>query len=230
MTLLSRRQLLHAGAALLGGWLVAGCSEGGAPSTPPTSATAAGAPPSPGAVTPTSAPPATGGAGPATTLAPTPSCVDADDTPSQTEGPFYTPRTPERANLVEPGMAGTILVVTGRVMTTRCELIPRAVLDFWQTDDAGQYDNQGFRLRGQHLSAQTGTYRLTTILPAAYAGRTRHIHVKVTAPGKPTLTTQLYFPGEARNDTDGIFNPRLVLDLSDQPDRTRLGRFDFVIA
>ena len=228
MPSLSRRQFLHAGAAVLGGWLLAGCTDD-TPSSPPTSSAApAGAPPTsaPG----TSAPPATGGAASATTLAPTPSCVDADDTPSQTEGPFYTPRTPERANLVEPGMAGTILIVTGRVMTTRCEPLARAVLDFWQADDAGQYDNTGFRLRGHHFSDQTGTYRLTTIVPAAYTGRTRHIHVKVTAPGKPTLTTQLYFPGEARNDTDGIFNPRLVLDLSDQPDRTRLGRFDFVIA
>ena len=29
-------------------------------------------------------------------------------------------------------------------------------------------------------------------------GRPRHIHVKAQHPGGPVLTTQLYFPGEAR--------------------------------
>src|SRR5688572_27105819 len=48
-------------------------------------------------------------------LAPTPVCGDEDDlvaTLPQTAGPFYTPDTPERRSLLEPGMPGTRLVVT----------------------------------------------------------------------------------------------------------------------
>src|SRR5918995_7298423 len=43
-------------------------------------------------------------------LAPTPECGDEDDltaTVPQTAGPFYTPDTPERRSLLEPGKPGT---------------------------------------------------------------------------------------------------------------------------
>jgi hypothetical protein len=51
-------------------------------------------------------------------LAPTPECGDDEDltaTLPQTAGPFYTPNTPERRSLLEPGMPGTRLVVSGYV-------------------------------------------------------------------------------------------------------------------
>src|SRR5262249_27516298 len=46
-------------------------------------------------------------------LPPTPACGDDDHdaTPAQTEGPYYTSNTPERASLLEPGVTGTKLVV-----------------------------------------------------------------------------------------------------------------------
>ena len=55
-----------------------------------------------------------------------------------------------------------------------------------------------------------GHYKLETILPAVYPGRTRHIHVKVRAKeGGRILTTQTYFPGEAGNARDGLYRPEL---------------------
>ena len=63
---------------------------------------------------------------------------------------------------------------------------------------------------------------------AAYAGRTRHYHVKVQKPGGRILTTQLYFPDEPLNSRDSLFDRRLVLRLGDSDDG-RLGRFDFVV-
>ena len=54
-------------------------------------------------------------------LAPTPACGDDDDlasTPPQTAGPFYTPDTPERRSLLEPGITGTRLVVTAPVLNS----------------------------------------------------------------------------------------------------------------
>src|SRR4029453_602335 len=48
------------------------------------------------------------------TLAPTPACDDGDDpTLAQTEGPYFTPNSPQRASLVEAGMGGQRLVVAG---------------------------------------------------------------------------------------------------------------------
>lgn len=147
-------------------------------------------------------------------LAPTPACGDDDDddpTPAQAEGPFFTPRSPRRTSLIESGVAGTRLVVTGVVFTRSCRPVPNALLDFWQADADGEYDNRGYRLRGHQFTDEQGIYRLETIVPGLYSGRTRHIHVKVQAPERRILTTQLYFPEESRNARDRIFRPDLLM-------------------
>ena len=162
---------------------------------------------------------------------PTLACTDGDDddpTASQTEGPYFKRSSPERASLIGPEIAGTPLVVTGTVMTRSCRPVAGALLDFWQANDAGAYDNAGFRLRGHQFADAQGIYRLETVVPGLYPGRTRHIHVKVQAPNRPVLTTQLYFPGESRNRTDGIFHASLLMQMSDVSGG-RQGRFNFVL-
>jgi protocatechuate 3,4-dioxygenase beta subunit len=148
-------------------------------------------------------------------LAATPACVGpADPTPPQTAGPFYTPDSPERDSLVQPDMAGTLLLLSGLVLGTDCRPVPRAVLEFWQADSAGRYDNEGYRLRGHLRADDRGHWRLQTILPGIYPGRTRHIHVRVHRDRRPPLTTQLYFPGEVRNQADGLFSPALLVAVA----------------
>lgn len=148
-------------------------------------------------------------------MPPPPTCATARVTPSKTAGPYYKPGSPERASLLEPGMPGTRIIVAGYVVSTQCRPIAGAWLDFWQADDRGQYDNAGYRLRGHQFTDAAGAFSLETILPGLYPGRARHIHVKVRAPNGPTLTTQLFFPGEPRNQSDGIFNPGLVVTTQD---------------
>jgi protocatechuate 3,4-dioxygenase beta subunit len=163
-------------------------------------------------------------------LPPTPACGDpAEVTLSQTEGPFYTPSSPERTSFLEPGLTGTRLLVSGHVLTTGCAPVPGALLDFWHADDGGQYDNVGYRFRGHFFADDQGRFELETIVPGLYPGRTRHFHVKVQAPNQPVLTTQLYFPDEPDNARDGIFNSALLMDVSDSPDG-KLGSFNFVLA
>jgi protocatechuate 3,4-dioxygenase beta subunit len=160
---------------------------------------------------------------------PTPACEDGDDpTPPSVEGPFYTPRSPERASLLEPGTSGTRIVLTGRVLSRRCRPIPRALLDFWHADDRGDYDNVGFRLRGHQYADREGRYRLETIVPGEYGFRTRHYHVKVQAPGGRILTTQLYFPGEPHNRRDFLFRPELLMSVQNA-EGARRATFDFVL-
>jgi protocatechuate 3,4-dioxygenase beta subunit len=159
----------------------------------------------------------------------TPACGDDDDpTPAQMEGPFYTPNSPERTSLLEAGMSGTRLVLTGYVLTRDCQPVAGAQLDFWQCDDRGVYDNDGYRLRGHQFADGDGRYQLETIVPAVYAGRTRHIHVKVQAPNQRVLTTQLYFPNEPANARDGIFRRELVMATQDTADG-KDGTFNFVL-
>lgn len=166
-----------------------------------------------------------------TLLSPTPACDDGDEddpTLSQTEGPYFTPNSPERRSLIETGVVGTPLVVTGSVLTRSCRPIAGALLDFWQADGNGEYDNAGYRLRGHQFTASDGTFRLETVVPGLYPGRTRHIHVKAQAPSQSILTTQLYFPGESRNVSDGIFHESLLMELSGT-ESARQARFNFVL-
>jgi protocatechuate 3,4-dioxygenase beta subunit len=121
----------------------------------------------------------------------TPRCGDDDGGP-RGPGPVLPPNSPLRRSLIEPGTAGTRIVVSGAGFTRACKPVPGALLDFWHADDAGEYDNEGFKLRGHQFTDASGRYRLETIVPGLYPGRTRHFHVRVQAPHGRVLTTQLF--------------------------------------
>jgi protocatechuate 3,4-dioxygenase beta subunit len=114
-------------------------------------------------------------------------------------------------------------------LTTDCKPVKGALLDFWQADANGQYDNQGYKMRGHQYTDENGQFRLETVIPGLYPGRTRHIHVKAQAPNQSILTTQLYFPGEARNQSDSLFNQSLQMQMQDSTGGTKQGAFNFVL-
>jgi protocatechuate 3,4-dioxygenase beta subunit len=164
-------------------------------------------------------------------LTATPEIADADEpTPALTEGPYFKPRSRLRRSIVPAGAPGTRLTLSGRVLTTAGRPIPRALLDFWQADGRGAYDNAGFRFRGHQFTDALGRYTLRTVVPGLYPGRTRHIHVKAQAPRKRVLTTQLFFPGVPQNRTDAIFLADLLVARWRVVDGRRVARFDFVLA
>ena len=225
----TRRRFLALLPPLFGGLITLACdndAEPAAASQPATTTT--------GSSAPSSAPnPQTGSTPDATSAqaAPTPACGDNDDDPTiaQTEGPYFKASSPQRTSLIEGSVAGTRLLVEGVVTNTSCRPVAGALLDFWQADNRGEYDNSGFRFRGHQFTDEQGRYRLETVLPGLYPGRTRHIHVKVQAPNRPVLTTQLYFPNEPGNQRDGIFNSKLVLEDYKDASGGKTGRFDFVV-
>jgi protocatechuate 3,4-dioxygenase beta subunit len=162
-------------------------------------------------------------------LVPTPACGDHDEpTIRQTEGPFFKPRSPERSDLRTPGLKGQPFELKGLVLTRSCRPVERILVDLWHADDAGDYDNTGFRLRGHQFTDAQGRYRFLTIMPGVYTGRTRHFHVKVQPPGGRVLTTQLYFPDEPKNRSDGLFRRELTMKVAKLGDGLA-GRFDFVL-
>jgi hypothetical protein len=153
-------------------------------------------------------------------LLPAPAC-DGRLTPSQMEGPYYTPNTPERNSLLEVGMAGEKLVLIGYVLDQNCSPIPGAWLDFWQAGANGEYDNAGYTLRGHQFTDEQGRYYLETVMPGLYSSRPiRHIHVKVQPPNGQILTSQLYFPDQPIEN--------LTVQLLPQ-DGYQLGLFNFVV-
>ena len=164
------------------------------------------------------------------TLPLTPTCGEKPErTPLQTAGPFFTPDSPRRNSLVEPGSKAERFTLAGLVLSPQCKPVANALLDFWHCDEAGEYDNRGFRYRGHVFADTQGRYSLETIVPGEYPGRTRHIHVKVQAPGGRVLTTQLYFPDEPHNRSDGIYRRELTMQVARKGEQ-RDAKFNFVVA
>ena len=212
---ISRRNLILGGFAAAGlPVALAACGRGGDQASSPTT-------------TGSSSSPTTSGGG-AAALTPTPACGD-DPTPAQTEGPYFTSGSPDKANLAADVGKGTKLALTGTVLTTACQPVKGAKLDFWQADDDGEYDNQGFRLRGHVFTDDQGRYQITTVMPGIYPGRTRHIHVKAQAPGGRPLTTQLYFPGEAGNARDSIYRKECEVVMTNGDGGSKQASFTFVL-
>jgi protocatechuate 3,4-dioxygenase beta subunit len=150
---------------------------------------------------------------------PIPSCNGL--TQSQTEGPYYKADTPERNSLFEEGMQGTRLILVGYILDQNCQPLPNAWLDFWQADANGEYDDEGYRLRGHQFTDGQGRYYLETILPGLYSSRPiEHIHVKVRAERGQEITSQLYFP---QQPVEG-----LTVTLEDKG-AYQIGYFNFVV-
>ncbi len=92
-------------------------------------------------------------------------------------------------------------------------------------------------LRGAQVTDADGIVEFETIYPGWYPGRTVHIHAKVHVDSATLLTTQLYFDDAISasvyagdpaykddadrgvlNESDGIFDEALLLDLSEEGD------------
>jgi protocatechuate 3,4-dioxygenase beta subunit len=153
---------------------------------------------------------------------------DLELTPQETIGPAFEPNSPLKKNFREPGVTGVLVTLAGFVLDRKGKPIKGAILDFWHADADGQYDLRGFRCRGHQFSEANGRYELQTILPGVYPGRTRHYHVRLQAVPGPVLTTQLYFPGEPRNNSDSLFRRDLLLNVRDA-DQGRIANFNFVL-
>jgi protocatechuate 3,4-dioxygenase beta subunit len=149
-------------------------------------------------------------------------------TPEETAGPFFKPNSPAKKNFRDSGVTGTPVNLTGTVLDRRGKPIANALLDFWHADANGEYDFSGFRCRGHQFSDSDGKYALETVMPGLYPGRTRHYHVRLQAAHGSILSTQLYFPGEARNSTDSLFKRDLLLKIRESS-AGQVAVFNFVL-
>jgi protocatechuate 3,4-dioxygenase beta subunit len=158
---------------------------------------------------------------------PPPCAPNEKTTPAAPEGPEFKKGAPRRTSLLDPGVTGAKLNLSGTVAGLTCGPIGGARLDFWQADANGVYDAAGFRLRGHQFTDATGAYRLETIVPGAQK-RAPRLHVKVQPPGKPAFTTQLFFPGQRLNTADPQFRPELLIAVTDAGG-VKTGRFNIVL-
>lgn len=167
-----------------------------------------------------------------------------------TEGPYFVSGTAALVdnNLNFTNLTGTPIAVSGHVYEGLdiAKPVANAKIELWHTDDAGSYHPNGsgdiakyqasdIAMRGFITTNDKGEYHFTSIYPGAYSGRTRHIHVKITAPGKSTVTTQLIIPSKVGDpltfDDDTISQglPTCHLLKFDESQSPQSAKFDFRI-
>lgn len=160
------------------------------------------------------------------------------------EGPFYTESPPmiENHQLAPADEPGTRMIISGRVFNLDCsEFIPDTVVDVWHANDAGQYDNNSYNLRGFTKSNAQGFYMFETVKPGKYLNgsefRPSHIHFKIKPPAFELLTTQLYFEGDtsipgdaAASITSGTYDAtNRIIPLTMNAEGKLEGTWDIVI-
>ena len=140
-------------------------------------------------------------------------------TPAQTEGPFYPVDFPKDSDydLLRNGTVsyseGQGTWLDGSVTDLSGKPVSGAQVEIWQCDGAGHYHHAGdggkadqrFQGFGRVTVGNDGSYRFRTIRPAAYSGRTPHIHLKVKLGRRDLLTTQLYVADEPGNARDFLW-------------------------
>ena len=165
----------------------------------------------------------------------TPAC---EPTTEDILGPYFSEGAPQTNSIVPEDYEGEFLFLNGKLSTTNCEVgIASAVLDFWQADENGDYDNSGFNFRGKVLTDDDGNYALETIVPGKYLNgsqyRPSHIHLKVQAEGYEDLVTQIYFEGDVSIQADPWANStsavNRIIPLNSGFAGDWFGTFDIVI-
>jgi protocatechuate 3,4-dioxygenase beta subunit len=145
----------------------------------------------------------------------TPSLIEVEGTPQQTEGPYFVDGMPNRSDIrsdttdgsVQEGIPLHLLInvydVDGNGGSS-CTPIKGVQVDVWHTNSQGVYSGvsqagtvgKNF-LRGNQVTDDNGTVRFTTIYPGWYEGRAIHIHDKIQAfeglENPIEWTSQLYF-------------------------------------
>lgn len=156
-------------------------------------------------------------------------CGDGNEpTLAREAGPFFRPNAPLKQDLFLDAPGSAPFTIAGYVVDDRCRPVPQSLIEIWHADENGDYDRQGFRLRGHQFADDQGRWWFNTQMPAPYPGRTRHFHFRVQRPGGAVLTTQLFFPAEPGNASDRLFDETLLITMADASDG-RFGRFDFVV-
>jgi hydroxyquinol 1,2-dioxygenase len=161
-------------------------------------------------------------------------------TASTVFGPFYrngAEELPMGATISKDGR-GEPLIMLGHVRSTNGTPIANALLDVWETDENGMYEQQDpeqpdMNLRGKFHTDREGNYCFVGIKPVSYSipddgpvgqllhalarhpFRPAHIHLLISAEGFAPVTTHLFVKGDPYLDSDAVFGTKdsLVVDF-----------------
>lgn len=175
------------------------------------------------------------------------------------EGPYYIPGAPKLPAVCTMPMRdkdknSDQLVFSGQVTDLEGNGIGGAEIQMWSNDADGYYsqfapDIPEWNLRGTIVTDNEGRYEITTLHPVpyqiphdgptgafirSYGGhpwRPAHLHLIVSAPGRNSITTQLYFTGGdfLDNDVAAAVKPELMLSPTKGDDGHFHQEYSFVL-
>jgi protocatechuate 3,4-dioxygenase beta subunit len=150
-------------------------------------------------------------------------------TPGNAQGPFYVPDAPSRGTLLPAGHAGRVLALSGRVRDVTGDEVPGALIEVWHAGSDGRHG-----LRARLTSDVHGVYAFTSELPGRHSQAQgepgcRHIHFKVSAPGRAPLVSPLFFEADRCADSDPYWKPAAAIAL-ESVDGSDRGTFDLVLS
>ena len=161
-------------------------------------------------------------------------------TESTVLGPFYRDgarELPYGASIIQDGK-GEPAVLTGHVRSADGSPLANALLDVWETNESGLYEQQDptqpeMNLRGRFRTNSQGRYKILAVKPVSYPipddgpvgqmlralgrhpYRPAHIHFVVSAERHLPVTTHLFVKGDPYLESDAVFGTKdsLVVDF-----------------
>lgn len=118
-------------------------------------------------------------------------------TGEMTLGPFFPREFAQGANVLAE--QGDVIEITGRVTQADGKPLDNLVLEIWQADDKGRFDNPGFFGWGRAATDARGIFRFKTLKPGAYADRAPHINFLLLYSGLMRQLQTVMFFEEAKD-------------------------------
>jgi protocatechuate 3,4-dioxygenase, alpha subunit len=119
-------------------------------------------------------------------------------TAEMTLGPFFPREFAEGANDLAQGASGEIIEITGRITELDGKALDNVIVEIWQADAAGRFDNAAFPGWGRAATDAKGNYCFRTIRPGAAPGRAPHVNFLILYSGlMRQLQTVMFFTDAA---------------------------------
>jgi protocatechuate 3,4-dioxygenase alpha subunit len=120
-----------------------------------------------------------------------------------TLGPFFPREFAAGLNDLAQGTRGVSIEITGRVVQLDGRALDNVVLEIWQADAQGRFDNPEFFGWGRAATDADGVYVFKTVKPGAAEGRAPHINFLLLYSGlMRQLQTVMFF----EDSSDPVLN------------------------
>jgi protocatechuate 3,4-dioxygenase alpha subunit len=133
-------------------------------------------------------------------------------TAEMTLGPFFPREFAQDAHDLAGKISGEIIEITGRVTELDGKPLDNVVLEIWQADAAGRFDNPAFSGWGRAPTDAQGVYRFRTVRPGAAPGRAPHVNFLILYSGlMRQLQTVMFFDAVSDPVLNAVPEPRRKL-------------------